>query len=181
LKETGSSPSASIVEPERDPLAGRGERRRIGMTVSKAHNPASPSPVTDGDNVFVFFHGFRAALVYVGGQRALEAAAWPLQRVLTALGASPILVDDLVILPCDQDNKLFYDAVERQTGRVRWRVERPQAILGLFRRRWFISRREDRSNSYCPSLFNSRPIQSQMESAFGGYGPGLRDEVNREP
>jgi outer membrane protein assembly factor BamB len=46
-------------------------------------------------------------------------------------GASPIVVDDKVILPVDQDHPASYlIAVDKNTGRVRWKVDRPSVISG---------------------------------------------------
>jgi outer membrane protein assembly factor BamB len=46
-------------------------------------------------------------------------------------GASPILVDDKVILPVDQDNPVsFLIAVDKNSGKVRWKVDRPGVISG---------------------------------------------------
>jgi outer membrane protein assembly factor BamB len=46
-------------------------------------------------------------------------------------GASPILVDDKVILPVDQDYPASYMiAVDKNSGKVRWKVERPIVISG---------------------------------------------------
>ena len=46
-------------------------------------------------------------------------------------GASPILVDDKVILPVDQDNpNSFLIAVDKNNGHVRWKVDRPEVISG---------------------------------------------------
>ena len=46
-------------------------------------------------------------------------------------GASPILVDDKVILPVDQDSPSSYlIAVDKNSGRVRWKVDRPVVISG---------------------------------------------------
>jgi outer membrane protein assembly factor BamB len=46
-------------------------------------------------------------------------------------GASPILVDDKVILPVDQDYPASYlIAVDKNSGKVRWKVERPVVISG---------------------------------------------------
>jgi outer membrane protein assembly factor BamB len=97
--------------------------------LQKPNNPASPSPVTDGDNVFVFFQDFGLLSYTSAGKERWRLPLGPF-NVFYGFGASPILVDDLVILPCDQDTNSFMIAVERQTGRVRWRVERPQAISG---------------------------------------------------
>jgi outer membrane protein assembly factor BamB len=46
------------------------------------------------------------------------------------MGASPIVVDDLVVLVCDQSHGSFMIAAEKATGAVRWRVERPEAKTG---------------------------------------------------
>ena len=46
-------------------------------------------------------------------------------------GASPILVDDKVILPVDQDSPSSYlIAVDKTSGRLRWKVDRPVVISG---------------------------------------------------
>jgi outer membrane protein assembly factor BamB len=46
-------------------------------------------------------------------------------------GASPILVDDKVILPVDQDSPSSYlIAIDKNSGRVRWKVDRPAVISG---------------------------------------------------
>jgi outer membrane protein assembly factor BamB len=45
-------------------------------------------------------------------------------------GASPILVGDLLLMVCDQDENSFLLAVEKKTGRVRWRTARPHAQRG---------------------------------------------------
>jgi hypothetical protein len=46
-------------------------------------------------------------------------------------GASPILVDNKVVLPVDQDSPSSYlIAVDKNSGRVRWKVNRPVVISG---------------------------------------------------
>jgi outer membrane protein assembly factor BamB len=46
-------------------------------------------------------------------------------------GASPILVDDKIILPVDQDNPSSYLlAVDKDSGKVRWKIDRPVVISG---------------------------------------------------
>ena len=41
-------------------------------------------------------------------------------------GSSPVLVDDLLVLLCDQDSDSYIIAVDKSSGRVRWKVERPE-------------------------------------------------------
>ena len=53
-----------------------------------------------------------------------------LQQRLRYGAASPILAGDRVILPCDQDTHSFMIAVNKNTGRVEWKVDRPEVISG---------------------------------------------------
>ena len=46
------------------------------------------------------------------------------------MAASPIVADGLVVLVCDQNSDSFMIAVEKDTGRLRWRIERPEAKTG---------------------------------------------------
>jgi len=47
-------------------------------------------------------------------------------------GASPILVDDLVIVPNDQEGKSSVIAVESATGKTRWTVDRRSGKMGAY-------------------------------------------------
>ena len=95
----------------------------------KPNNPASPSPVTDGKNVYVFFQDFGLLSYAPDGRERWRLPLGPF-NVQYGFGASPILVDDLAVLPCDQDTDSFLIAVEQKTGRVRWKVARPDVISG---------------------------------------------------
>ncbi len=46
------------------------------------------------------------------------------------MAASPILIADTLVLPCDQDTNSFMVALHKDTGKVRWRIERPEVISG---------------------------------------------------
>jgi outer membrane protein assembly factor BamB len=46
------------------------------------------------------------------------------------MGASPILVGDLVALVCDQSLGSYIIGIDKHTGRVRWKVDRPEAKSG---------------------------------------------------
>ena len=46
------------------------------------------------------------------------------------MGASPVIVGDLVILACDQSLSSYVMAVNKRTGRVQWKVDRPEAKSG---------------------------------------------------
>ena len=104
-------------------------RSREGR-LQNVNGPASPSPVTDGTNVYVFFQEFGLISFDGAGKERWKLPLGPF-NMFYGFGASPILVDDRVILPVDQDNPGSYLlAVDKNTGRVRWKVERPTVISG---------------------------------------------------
>src|SRR6185503_6591248 len=94
------------------------------------NGPASPSPVTDGTNVYVFFQEFGLISYDGAGKERWRMPLGPF-NMFYGFGASPILVDDKVILPVDQDHPASYMiAVNKNTGKVSWKVERPIVISG---------------------------------------------------
>jgi outer membrane protein assembly factor BamB len=104
-------------------------RRQTGR-LQNVNGPASPSPVTDGSNVYVFFQDFGMVSFDANGKERWKLPLGPF-NMFYGFGASPILVDDKVILPVDQDYPSSYlIAVDKNTGRIRWKVERPVVISG---------------------------------------------------
>jgi outer membrane protein assembly factor BamB len=94
------------------------------------NGPASASPVTDGTNVYVFFQEAGIVSFDANGKERWKVPV-DAMNMFYGYGASPILVDDKVILPVDQDHPSSYlIAVDKNTGRVRWKVERPGVISG---------------------------------------------------
>jgi outer membrane protein assembly factor BamB len=101
-----------------------------GGRLQLVNGPASPSPVTDGSNVYVFFQEFGLVSYDAAGKQRWKLPLGPF-NMFYGFGASPIIVDDKVILPVDQDNPSSYlIAVDKNSGRVRWKVERPVVISG---------------------------------------------------
>ena len=104
-------------------------RTRQGR-LQNVNGPASPSPVTDGTNVYVFFQDAGLLSFDRDGKERWRLPLGPF-NMFYGFGASPILVDDKVILPVDQDYPASYlIAVDKNSGRVRWKVERPVVISG---------------------------------------------------
>jgi outer membrane protein assembly factor BamB len=104
-------------------------RLRVGR-LQLVNGPASPSPVTDGSNVYVFFQEFGLVSYDAAGKERWKVPLGPF-NMFYGFGASPILVDDKVVLPIDQDNPSSYlIAVDKNSGRVRWKVDRPGVISG---------------------------------------------------
>ncbi|MBX5494293.1 MAG: PQQ-binding-like beta-propeller repeat protein [Bryobacteraceae bacterium] len=88
------------------------------------NSPASPSPVTDGKNVYVFFGDFGLLAYDIDGKELWRLPLGPFNNV-NGHGSSPILVDDLLIMLCDQDFGSYLLAVDKKSGRVRWKADRP--------------------------------------------------------
>lgn len=104
-------------------------RARAGR-LQNVNGPASPTPVTDGSNVYVFFQEFGLVSLDANGKERWKLPLGPF-NMFYGFGASPILVDDKVILPVDQDNPTSYlIAVDKDSGKVRWKVDRPIVISG---------------------------------------------------
>jgi outer membrane protein assembly factor BamB len=104
-------------------------RMRAGR-LQLVNGPASPSPVTDGSNVYAFFQEFGMVSYDGAGNVRWKLPLGPF-NMFYGFGASPILIDDKVILPVDQDNPSSYlIAVDKNSGHMKWRVERPVVISG---------------------------------------------------
>jgi outer membrane protein assembly factor BamB len=104
-------------------------RSRAGR-LQNVNGPASPSPVTDGENVYVFFQEFGMISYDGNGKERWKLPLGPF-NMFYGFGASPILVDNKLILPIDQDNpNSFLIAVDKNNGRVLWKVDRPEVISG---------------------------------------------------
>jgi len=89
-----------------------------------ANDPASPTPVADDKGVVVFFPDFGLVAYSVEGKEEWRYPLGPF-RNFYGMAASPIMVDGMVVLVCDQAAGSFVLALERASGRVRWRTERP--------------------------------------------------------
>jgi len=85
--------------------------------IQNVNGPASPSPVTDGTNVYVFFQEFGLLAFDQKGAEQWRLPMGPF-NMFYGFGASPILVDDLIILPVDQDIGSHLVAIDKRTGKT---------------------------------------------------------------
>ncbi len=97
--------------------------------IGKPNNPASPSPVTDGDNVYAFFQDFGLVSYSREGQERWRMELGPFNSFY-GMAASPVLVDDRLVLPCDQDTHSFMVAVAKDSGKLLWKIDRPEVVSG---------------------------------------------------
>ena len=117
-----------------DRLAGRVIWERVApqvktKVVDKRNNPASPSPAVEADGVYVFFPDYGLIAYNAAGKQLWTMPLGPFNNIY-GMGASPVIVGDLLILVCDQSLGSYVMAVNKRTGRVVWKVDRPEAKSG---------------------------------------------------
>jgi outer membrane protein assembly factor BamB len=95
-----------------------------------ANGPASPSPTSDGKSVFVFYYDFGLVSYGPDGNERWRMPLGPFNNPF-GLSSSPVLVGDTLLINCDQESGSFLLAVDKNTGKVRWRVERPEYTRGF--------------------------------------------------
>jgi outer membrane protein assembly factor BamB len=85
---------------------------------------ASPTPLTDGERLYVHFGHQGTACLSLDGR-----LIWSNRELTYAPvhgnGSSPILCDDVLVFSCDGGDKRFVAALDRTTGKVRWKANRP--------------------------------------------------------
>jgi outer membrane protein assembly factor BamB len=79
--------------------------------------------------VVVFFADVGLAAYTPDGKDRWSLPLGPFKSFYGMAG-SPVLTGDLVVLLCDQRSGSFLIALDRKTGVLRWRRERPQAVEG---------------------------------------------------
>lgn len=99
------------------------------VPVHDKHNLATPSPVTDGRLVVAWYGtGQVVALDAASGalrwSKHLGAEYGPFQ-INWGHSSSPLLHGDLVILPCYHESGAYLLALDKATGEVRWKRDRP--------------------------------------------------------
>jgi len=85
----------------------------------------APTPAADGERVYVLFGSSVLEALDYQGKKVWRKEITP-YNFDVALGASPVLFGDTVIVQCDQVNKSsLLLALDRKTGAVAWEQKRP--------------------------------------------------------
>jgi outer membrane protein assembly factor BamB len=133
--------------------------------INVKNSRASPTPVVEGDRVYVHYGADGTAALTTAGD-----IVWKRELLYESEhgnGGSPILYGDLLIFSCDGFDQAFIVALDKQTGKVRWRTSR--------RRPW--------SQAYSTPLVIRVGEQDQVVSvgAFraAAYDPKSGDEIWR--
>jgi outer membrane protein assembly factor BamB len=119
-----------VVCLERATGAVRWERRlerARKQEVYPANGSATPSPTTDGTNVYAFFPELGLVSFDAKGTERWRLPLGPFFSFYGMAG-SPILAGSTLVLLCDQQQGSFLLAVDAATGKQRWRTERKGLI-----------------------------------------------------
>ncbi len=92
--------------------------------------PATATPATDGERVFVYFGAFGLAAYDFAGTE-LWRKALPVPVTQHGAGTSPVLAGDRLVLNCDQDVGSYLLAVDQRDGRTVWQTPRPGFLRGF--------------------------------------------------
>jgi outer membrane protein assembly factor BamB len=105
----------TIVDVEVFKMAGKD-------LLNPKNSQASPTPILDGDRVYVHFGAAGTAALSTSG-----AMLWKTRLAYESQhgnGGSPALVGDLLIVNCDGFDQAFVAALDTRTGKTRWRTDR---------------------------------------------------------
>src|SRR5262249_23554561 len=108
--------------------------RQDGATAPAIHGKnshASPSPLTDGKRLYIHFGHQGTACLDLSGKVLWRNTSLSYDPV-HGNGGAPILVDELLIFSGDGFDKQFVVALERTTGKVRWKTDRATESIKKF-------------------------------------------------
>jgi outer membrane protein assembly factor BamB len=97
-------------------------RLRIGPSPNPKNNRASPSAVVESDRVYVHFGAEGTAALTTAGE-VVWKTRFPYESQHGA-GGSPIIHGDLLIFSCDGSDTAFVVALDKRTGKVKWKTDR---------------------------------------------------------
>jgi outer membrane protein assembly factor BamB len=104
-------------------------RREQVQGTYKANDPASPTPAADESGVVAFFPELGLVAHNIDGKESWRYRLGPF-RNFYGMSGSPIIAGGLVVLVCDQQAGSFVIALDRVTGRLRWKTDRPAMTIG---------------------------------------------------
>jgi len=84
---------------------------------------ASPTPIVEGDHVYLHFGAFGTACITQSGEIVWKTKL-EYDNGQHGTGGSPVLYEDLLIVSCDGNDVQFVVALDKLTGKVRWKKSR---------------------------------------------------------
>jgi outer membrane protein assembly factor BamB len=92
-------------------------------SINSKNSQASPTPVIEGDRVYLHFGALGTACITQSGQ-----IVWKTRLAYDngqhGPGGSPVIYGDLLIVSCDGNDIQFVAALDKNTGKIRWKRPR---------------------------------------------------------
>jgi outer membrane protein assembly factor BamB len=99
-------------------------RLRDARLTNPKNSLASPTAIVEGDRVYVHFGAEGTAALSTSGE-----VLWKTQLRYQSQhgnGGSPAIYGDLLIISCDGSDEAFVVALDKRTGKIRWKTSRRQ-------------------------------------------------------
>jgi outer membrane protein assembly factor BamB len=132
---------------------------------------ASPTPVTDGERLYVHFGHMGTAALSLDGKQVFWKTNKLAYKPVHGNGGSPILVDDKLVFSCDGGDVQFIVALNPKTGAVVWKTDRKTTHAKGF--------------SFCtPQVITEngkKMIVSPCSGLVAAYDPAKGTEIWRVP
>jgi outer membrane protein assembly factor BamB len=84
---------------------------------------ASPTPIVEGDRIYLHFGAYGTACITQSGEIVWKTKL-EYDNGQHGTGGSPVLYEDLLIVSCDGLELQFVAALDKATGKVRWKKTR---------------------------------------------------------
>ena len=94
------------------------------MPIYRANDGASPTPVSDGKNVYAFFAELGLISYGPDGTERWRVPLGPFNSFY-GMGGSPVLAGNTLVMVCDQRSNSYIIAVDARNGKVLWKKDRP--------------------------------------------------------
>ena len=91
--------------------------------IHSKNSHASPTPVINGDRVFVHFGAHGTACLTTAGKIDWRNNELKYEHKHGPAG-SPVVFEDLLLLSCDGTDVQFVVALDKRTGKIRWKKDR---------------------------------------------------------
>ncbi len=85
---------------------------------------ASPTPILDDERVYCHFGSLGTYCINRRSYKTLWGVTLAIDDI-TGSGATPVVLDDILIIPCDGADEQYLIALDTATGKPRWKTNRP--------------------------------------------------------
>ncbi len=103
----------------------RSAQRARSDPIGNGNVPASPSPITDGMNVYAFFQDVGLVSYDGSGNLRWKTELGPFSN-LVGLGSSPIFVDGIIVLQVDHAAGSYIGGFNAENGEFVWKTTRSE-------------------------------------------------------